>query len=220
MSTTSPRGGLRSFPAIDADHPIEPMIVRDGVANNLLHLADQVHAKCWINDLAPNADIQSGNSGVLLGDFTLGAEWECVASYGPFDLSVIHHRGARYPYRVRAHLHATSLDVEWAVVLGSVDETASYTVDALDAPQDCMLYTSTGSSSSAWLAPTTASGIITPTEGLLSRCATRRRTIDGPGGSATDVVTHDVCVRVMARSTGEYTAELHGLWVAEYLALT
>lgn len=220
MSQSSPRGGRRLFPAdmLTPQRPVDPAHVRDVLANNLMHLADQAHAKVWVNDLAPDEALQDGNDGVLASVTVSEAEWRTVQVYGPFDLSVMQFAGARIPYQVRVELFATSDDVEWAAVLCLPDETTSYFAGAFEPPSDAVRFTSTGSTVPTWLAPTTSPGLIVPSRGLADRSRASSPTLDGVGGSVTEVVSSGVCVRVVARATDEdVTAELYGAFVAEFM---
>lgn len=220
MSYTSPRGGRRYFTsaALDPAAPVDPMVVRDGLANNLLHLADQAHSKVWVNDMPANSAIVAGNAGVTADVPGAGTgEWWTVQVYGPFDLSVINYKGERIPYRVRTLINATAVNWTWAAKLCLPDETSAPDAGilAFTPPDDCMIYTS--AAGPAWLSPTTSGGLITPSRGLIDRARLAIRTLDGIGGEEAYVYTTSVCVKIMAK--GSSTDTLYGAHIAEYLVL-
>ena len=220
MSYTSPRGGRRYFTAAGMDYtqPVEPMNVRDGLANNLLHLADQAHSKVWVNDMPANSTIVTGNAGVTADVPSAGTgEWWTVQVYGPFDLSVIAYKGERIPYRVRMNINATAVNWTWAAKLCLPDETSAPDAGILAywPPDDFMTFTS--AAGPAWLAPSITGGLITPSRGLIDRARLAIRTLDGIGGEEAYVYTTAVSVKIMAK--GSSTDTLYGAHISEYLGL-
>lgn len=218
MSYTSPRGGRRYFTAAGMDYtqPVEPMNVRDGLANNLLHLADQAHSKVLVNDMAVNSTILTGNASAWSSAEGSGT-WRCVQVFGPFDLSVFAYRGERVPYSIRAHVSATrDFGWDWAVRLCLPDETTEIRDDAasLDAPNDAMTF----GGSSGWLTPLVNDGVITPSRGLIDRARASVRTLDGIGGSEAYVYTTSVCARLLVSGSGgpDY---YYGALLQEFLVL-
>lgn len=219
MSYLSTRGGRRYFTAaaLDPAAPVEPMVVRDGVANNLLHLADQAHSKVWVNDMPANSTIVTGNAPVTADVPSAGTgEWWTVQVYGPFDLSVLTYKGERIPYRVRTLINATAANWTWAAKLCLPDETSAPDAGilAFTPPDDCMTFTS--AAGPAWLTPASG-GLITPSRGLIDRARLAIRTLDGIGGEEAYVYTTAVCVKILAK--GSSTDTLYGAHIAEYLVL-
>lgn len=221
MSYLSTRGGRRYFTAaaLDPAAPVEPMVVRDGVANNLLHLADQAHSKVWVNDMPANSTIVTGNAPVTADLPSGSADFWTVQVYGPFDLSVIAYKGERIPYRVRVYLNATDLACTWAAKLCLPDDTASMesSVSLVSvAPNDFMLWPTLASATPAWLTPQSDDGMITPSRGLIDRARLAIRTLDGIGGEEAYVYTTAVCIKVMVTGT---PGTLYGAHISEYLVL-
>ena len=223
MTATSPRAKRRLFPAagIAGQEPLDPMYALDAIANNLLHMADEAHAKVLVCDIAADDSlITGGGNAPEFLEVTTGGndEWITVAVYGPFDLSTYLVGGARTPYKIRPMIYAPSASVTFAIQLCLPDETGSLTAAAVDLGTgvDAVEFTSTGSESPQWLA-LSAGDTITPSQSLVDAAMTRFATLDGPAGSATSVVVSGVCARVLAKGTT--TASLHGVVLAEYLSL-
>jgi hypothetical protein len=221
MSYTSPRGGRRFFTAAGLDYtqPVEPMVSRDGLANNLLHLADQAHSKVWVNDMPSNSGLILGtNAGITANVPSAGTgEWWTVQVYGPFDLSVIAYKGERILYRVRVNINATAVNWTWLAKLCLPDETSAPDAGlfAYMPPDDTMLFVS--AAGPAWLAPAPTGGLITPSRGLIDRARLAIRTLDGIGGEEAYVYTTAVCVKILAKGTS--TDTLYGAHISEYLVL-
>lgn len=220
MSYTSPRGGRRFFTAaaLNNSQPVEPMVVRDGLMNNLMHLGDQAHSKVWVNDQPSNNSIKTGNAPITADVPSAGTgEWWTVQVYGPFDLSVIAYKGERIPYRVRTWIMASAVNWQWAAKLCLPDETSSPDAGilAFTPPDDGMTYVS--AAGPTWLTPNVTGGLITPSRGLIDRARLAFRTLDGIGGGEAYVYTTSVCVKVMAKGPG--TDTLYGAFISEYLVL-
>lgn len=218
MSYTSPRGGRRYFTAsaLDAQKAVSPFNVRDGIANNLLHLADQAHSKVLVNDMSVESTILTGNAGPTADLAAAGTgEWWTVQVYGPFDLSVFAYKGERIPYQINVDIYATAVNWDWAAKLCLPDETSSADagIGAFAPPDDCMLYTS--AAGPAWLAH--GSLLIKPSRGLIDRARAGIRTLDGIGGSEAYVYTTSVCLKILAK--GGSTDTLHGCFAREFLVL-
>lgn len=218
MSYTSPRGGRRYFTAsaLDAQKVVSPFNVRDALANNLMHLADQAHSKVLVNDMAVESTILTGNAGPT-ADLASGGtgEFWTVQVYGPFDLSVFAYKGERIPYQINVDIYATAVNWTWAARLCLPDETSAADggIGAMSPPDDSMLYTSTAGP--AWL--THSGGLIKPSRGLIDRSRAGIRTLDGIGGSEAYVYTTSVCLKILAKGTS--TDTLYGCFAREFLVL-
>lgn len=218
MSYTSPRGGRRYFTssALGAQRAVSPFSVRDALANNLMHLADQAHSKVLVNDMSVNGSILTGNAGPTADIASAGTgEFYVVQVYGPFDLSVFAYEGERVAYQVSVDIYATAAHWTWGAKLCLPDETTSSDggIGAFVPPDDCMLFTSVAGP--AWLAHGGYS--IKPTRGLIDRARAGVRTLDGIGGSEAYVYTTSVCLQIVAKGTS--TDTLYGCHAREFLVL-
>lgn len=218
MTQSSEYGRRRLFAstAIATDSALDPLYARAAVLNNLQLLADQACAKVMVNDLAADeALITGGGNAPEVPSVTLGTdEWRTVQVYGPFDISTAMLDGQRYGYRLRVKIYAESLDVTWAAQLVLADDTSAVSggIGVLSPVSDCLIYTSTGSTSPEWLALATGD-VLEPTPGLLDRGVTRLATLDGPSGVASAVPVTALCLRIMAKGSG--TPQLWGVHAAE-----
>lgn len=152
MATSVYEGRIQTARSFDADAALDAGFVRDFVQNNLNHLADEsaqvrVAYAATLNGLD---DTTSGIGGYNApGDFTLGAVWYELASFGPFPIRI---RKDGTPYRMRVRVNAKAAvatnDVKIRLVLCPRSRAAGYVASSLDLVWESATFSST---TAAWL---------------------------------------------------------------------
>lgn len=223
MSRSFVRAGRRDWPAshIDTDSEIGPCTVRDDIANNLLHAADQASARVLVNWVAVAASLTPGNAPDSIAT-SASDDWYLWATFGPFHVSTMERAGERVAYPLRVALAAAASDVftvKFAVVVRPVGEAVvggdgvaledAYFV----AGSDCERF-STASTTNAWLTPE-GTGKITIARPTIDAATGTRVTLDEPAGNAVNVTTTEVEIHVYALCNDDATGIVYGLHVAE-----
>jgi hypothetical protein len=215
--THAPRGGRRLFPAtlFDGDSTVGAMGVRDYLANNAMHAADEAGAKVLVNWTAPDSSLITGTPQTYLtGDLETTNVWYRIESYGPFGLSVF---ADGTPYQIVAEVYAA------ASAASACDIAIQIAPSIIETPTEIVFGTgrdsqqwTTSSTSVAWLTSVSGSNRILPTSAAF--LARERVTTDVFAGDPVGVVQCEFFVNVYGRGTsGVAEPRIHGLHVREYV---
>lgn len=220
MTASSPYVGRRLGPAsfFDTDSDLDAWAVRDLVCNNTLHAADEGPADVWVNFVAADSGLISGNPRQhVLGDISDVDLWFRLATLGPFQLSAF---ATDRPYLLRVRLLGATTSggsaVSFAVSVGHVGTLADV---GYATGFNAVEFASTSSSTPAWLSPSTpASGLVTLSTDELRSSLVAEATTDDSAGVPVDVQVHEVLVHVWGKTTNlAANAALYGLHVAQYV---
>jgi hypothetical protein len=224
MTATSPRGGRRDFPAtfFDGNSDVDSYIVRDALANNALHCADEALACHYINWTAVDGSLLSGNPQTTLTPRSsiAASRFMPITVEGPFSLPVWSNFDS---YRLRVALRGAATGGGTATFALAITPSVPSPSDALaDLSEIAELGSnradfSTSSSTPAWLTPTPGD-LITLPENLVRACEVERVTLDDLSGLSTSVAVFQFYVTVWGKiSNTSTTAVVHGLHVAGYV---
>lgn len=222
MSSSAPFPGNRPFDSayIAPTGPIDPVLLRDYVSNNLLHCADQTCARVLVSDMSAVSSL-TGNA---IPQYTTGrfssSEWRPIAVYGPFPISCREVAGTIAPYRIRCAIYAAAATSTCAFAVHAVTGFATgylayASSSALVSGSDAVVFAAAASATPAWLTPdpSVGEGVMQIAESSLLDMTWE--VVDVPGGSTTPVglTVPSVVFRVMAKGAGE--PRLHGVHIAE-----
>jgi hypothetical protein len=218
MTKSYPRAGRRDWP-IDwtlAEEPLGAALVRDGIANNALHAADQACAQVLVSWACPVLALTQGNAEDRILTMSADLKWERIAAFGPMRLSTMIQDGARNAYTLRVAMAGAAEDQAQFAALVTRPGAMPILLDESEivSGDRAVIYTCT-SSVPAWLTPD-GPGYIMFTPASIEAYMRTIDTLTEPGGEASSAITAQVEIGVFVRSDdiGAF-AEVVALHIAE-----
>lgn len=215
MTASSPRGGRRRFSiaSFDGLSSLPGMLLRDTLANNIMHAADEANAKVLVNWNAPDTSLITGTPQTYMaGDLEAAATWYRMAAYGPFGLSV---KAGATPYTLVVEVEAKASIAAATQIAIEVGPLADLPHNIIDGTGRNSQQWNTSSTARAWLTSVSTSNLIVVDSSALS-AVTARPTDEA--GEPREIVSVEVYVNVFGWSTAG-TAEpwIYGVHVREYV---
>lgn len=225
MTQSSEWGGRRDFDInqADADATVDPYIMRDFVANNLMHAADQVCARVLVNDIAADDSYIVDNVDQFTTCDPSSAYWRPCGVFGPFAISTRVDGDQIKAYRMRCGVYGASSSggtsvtfaIQFLPYTSEVSARSSVDAGGIAHGTNAVLFDATTSTTPAWLTASSSADVVCE----INRDAWStmvHSTVGIPGSTEpVSVETHMVLVRVLA--TGTVAARLYGVHVAEVL---
>jgi hypothetical protein len=218
MTRSYPRDGRRDW-SINwtlEGQPLGAALVRDGIANNALHAADQACAQVLVSWACPVLALTQGNAEDRILTVSADLKWERIAAFGPVRLSTMIQDGARNAYTLRVAMAGAAEDQAQFAVLVTRPGAMPILLDESEivSGDRAVIYTCT-SSVPAWLTPD-GPGYIMFTPASIEAYMRTIDTLTEPGGEASSAITAQVEIGVFVRSDdiGAF-AEVVALHIAE-----
>jgi len=203
----------------DADDPMDAVMMRDGVLNNALVLADEyAQVRCnWMSIVGG-----SGQGYVGLPSSFAADTWYRIGEFARFPIQ-LRHTGR--PYRLRIRIAGATTNAGGAARFAAVLSPPGYlTPPFLDDADDSIYITSeTTSTSHAWLGGVSQGSAARVTmlelsSELAARWATPASTLDDLGGNPATMSQVIVALTVFAKNaSASYDSRLSGVYAAEYI---